>query len=114
MAVGNNHRLSGKTRRDVATVSKGGGTNLGIIIPIIETEIWKVNVVVNKGLYLFLRTIGEEKVGDSGNLDSPNTTIDKFIYHYGRVICSIAFCNNIAVGFLFSAVSGTECIPMFS
>ena len=83
-------------------------------VAIIKAEKWEVYVVVNKRFKFVFCTIRKENVRNARFFNSDTLAVNKFDAFQYRVKCFYAFAQKIVVCFLFSAVCGTESVPMGS
>ena len=63
-------------------------------VPVIETQVRQVDVVINKGFYLFFRTVRKKDVRQALLFYGPALAVDDFRYAYLRIVCFYTmFCK---------------------
>jgi len=81
---------------------------------IIKAEVGEVYVVVNKIFKFIFCAVCKEDVRNARFFYGDTLAVNKFDAFQYRVKCFYAFAQKIVVCFLFSAVCGTESVPMGS
>ena len=81
-------------------------------VTIVKTEVGEVGVVVDEFLYFLLGAACEQNIGESGFCDCLPLAFCLFDGLDGGVVCLYFIFNKVFVGFVFSAVSAAQCVPM--
>lgn len=83
-------------------------------MPTVETKEGDVFVffVTGKSFKIFFCSVSKEDIGKVGFFDGLAFAIDDFYSSSCGIKGGSAICNNVIVGFLLSAISGTKSIPM--
>ena len=123
LVIGNDDKSAGLVGQDLAEIFQlivGDDERLIFEItadadtPAVETEVGKVDVVVNVGLELVFCAMGEEDVEHTRLGDLLALVVDHLECLDGGVVGLDTLADQIVVGLAFLSVGGAEGIPMTS
>ena len=121
LVIGNDDKLAGLVGQDLAEIFQLiVGDDEGLIFEIIadtdtaavETEVGKVDVVVNMGPELGFRAAGEEDIEHTRLGDLLALVVDHLECLDGGIVGLDTLADKIIVGLAFLSVGGAEGIPM--